>query len=285
MIQYNPKNWFSLIFQFHRSDTFRKLFWLILSIGVYTALIVLFEKHVFSIKSTNVIHSLLGFILSLLLVFRTNTAYDRWWDGRRLLGNLVNSFRSFTHKIDTFLTLKEEKLETFSYIQNFTISFEAHLSGNHNHEKMNKTTHLNEHLEKSMHIPNLTANELYHFVERKRKDGTLNDIQFLALDADLKEIVATIGGCERIKNTPIPYSYSMFIKKFIFVYIMTLPIFLAQDFGFVLIPLTMFVFYALVSIEMLAEEIEDPFNGDVNDLPLKEICINIQTNSKETLNK
>jgi len=107
MIKYNPKNWFSLIFEFHKSDTLRKLIYILLIYGLYAALIVFLELKYTKFKSTIEIHSLLGFVLGLLLVFRTNTAYERWWEARKLLGALVNTSRNLALKINTFLPKSE----------------------------------------------------------------------------------------------------------------------------------------------------------------------------------
>ena len=105
MVQYNPKDWFGLIFKFHKSDTFRKLFWVMVSIALYAFGVVYFELEILKIepKSVTVMHSLLGFVISLLLVFRTNTAYDRWWEGRKQWGALVNVSRNFAFKIISFI--------------------------------------------------------------------------------------------------------------------------------------------------------------------------------------
>jgi ion channel-forming bestrophin family protein len=85
MIAYNPKKWFSLILQFHKADTVRQLLPTIIAVMVYTVLVVVIDVHFFNIGAEShpakvaVMYSLLGFVISLLLVFRTNTAYERWW--------------------------------------------------------------------------------------------------------------------------------------------------------------------------------------------------------------
>jgi putative membrane protein len=89
MIHYNPKDWFTFIFRIHKGDTVRKLFPLMIGIGLYSALIVVIEKEYFKLPDSSYIrniptlHTVLGAIISLLLVFRTNSAYDRWWEGRK----------------------------------------------------------------------------------------------------------------------------------------------------------------------------------------------------------
>ena len=103
------------------------------------------------------------------------------------------------------------------------------------------------------------------------------------LDKEIKALTDIIGGCERIKNTPIPYSYSAYMKKFIFVYVLTLPLGIVPQFDYWSIPIVMTVFYFLVSIELIAEEIEDPFGRDANDLPIDELCAKITSNTKSLL--
>ena len=109
MISYNPKDWFTFIFKFHKADTFRQLFPLIIGICIYSGLIAWAELHWWKLSANSyvrnipVMHTLLGFAISMLLVFRTNTAYDRWWEGRKLWGSLVNNSRNFAMKLNVLL--------------------------------------------------------------------------------------------------------------------------------------------------------------------------------------
>ena len=104
MVQYNPKTWFSLIFHAYSRQVFRRLFPALLGMGVWTAGVCYVEMEVLEapIKLSNVVHSLLGFVLSLFLVFRTNTAYDRWWEGRKQWGALVNVSRTLAIRVREF---------------------------------------------------------------------------------------------------------------------------------------------------------------------------------------
>ena len=112
----------------------------------------------------------------------------------------------------------------------------------------------------------------------------ITDNIYLTIDDQVKQYTDIIGGCERIKKTPIPYSYNIFIKKFIFIYTMTLPLGLATTFEYWAIPISLFILYILASLELLAEEIEDPFGEDTNDLPVNDICVTIKKNVEEILN-
>src|ERR1700754_1378564 len=109
MITYNPRECFTFIFWFHRADTLRKLLPLIIGIAIFCAIIAFLEIEFFNaaknehVKNISIMHTLLSFVLSMLLVFRTNTAYDRWWEGRKLWGSLVNNSRNLAIKLHSFL--------------------------------------------------------------------------------------------------------------------------------------------------------------------------------------
>ncbi|MNT63388.1 Bestrophin, RFP-TM, chloride channel [compost metagenome] len=115
------------------------------------------------------------------------------------------------------------------------------------------------------------------------RDKVISDYQLLFLNNELQSFLDICGACERIKNTPIPYSYSAFIKKFIFLYVITLPLGFALSLGILTIPVVVFIFYVLASLELIAEEIEDPFGKDDNDLPMQKIAENIGKNVQDII--
>jgi ion channel-forming bestrophin family protein len=131
------------------------------------------------------------------------------------------------------------------------------------------------------HTPNAIAQQLYAQILLLRKDGFITEEQQIVLDSEFRALTDIIGACERIKKTPIPYSYSAFIKKFIFIYVMSLPFGVVRDFGYSTIFVVLFIFYVLASLELIAEEIEDPFGSDANDLPTDALSETIQKNLKE----
>ena len=286
MIKYNPKNWFSLIFEFHKSDTLRKLFYVLLVYALYATLIVFIELEYTNFKSTIEIHSLLGFVLGLLLVFRTNTAYERWWDARKLLGALVNTSRNLALKINTFLPNSEaEKRNLFSkQISNYCYSLKNHLRDKKYISELELSADLTEkELQPINHIPNYIAQKIFTLTKNMYEKKYITDNIYLTIDDQVKQFTDIIGGCERIKKTPIPYSYNIFLKKFIFIYTMTLPLGLATRFDYWSVPISAFILYILCSLEILAAEIEDPFGEDTNDLPVDDICLTIKKNIKDIL--
>lgn len=294
MISYNPRDWFTYITRFHKADTFRQLLPLIIGISLYTGVVAwleiyywqLPEKHY--LRNIPVMHTLLGFAISMLLVFRTNTAYDRWWEGRKLWGSLVNNSRNLAMKMETLLPEGDTINRNF-----FRKSIPAFASALHHHLHKEQTRlelfedeenrHLFKGIDWEKHVPNQVALLMHRHVQQLYRAGILTAEQVLFINPELQSFTDICGACERIKNTPIPFSYSVFIKKFIFFYVMTLPFGFVFQLGFYAIPVTAFVFYVLASLELIAEEIEDPFGGDDNDVPTETLARNIHRHVGELI--
>jgi len=288
VITYNPKEWFQFIFRFHKSDTFRILAPTMLLLGIITFGVCIFEKHYLSIEvpALTIFHQVSGFVISMVLVFRINTAYDRWWEGRKLWGALVNNTRNLAIKLNAMIADddKATRLELYRLISNFPFALKEHLRENNTIEDIHFSNELGrEAYTHAAHKPNFIANRLTAFslTVCKKNSHTSND--YLIISENLNQLTDICGGCERIKRTPIPYSYSIFIKKMIFVYIITMPIAFGLTIGFWAIPIVMIMFYAFASLELISEEIEDPFGTDYNDLPTDEMSVRIKANVREIL--
>ncbi|MCS3867384.1 putative membrane protein [Chryseobacterium ginsenosidimutans] len=282
MRAYNTKHFLKILFSLHKSDTLKILFPSMVLIGLYSWGVKYLEIEHFhlttksGISNVGLIHSMLGFVLSLLLVFRTNTAYDRWWEGRKLWGKLVNDTRNFAIKINAILEDDRQSAEQIARYLKFYPHFLAkHLSKESTRLALDEDyTELENHIKH--HGPSEIIILLTHKLNQLKKEGKISDIEMLYLDTQLSGFLDVCGGCERIKNTPIPYSYSSFIKKFIILYVFAVPIAYVINIGNFIIPLTIFIYYVLMSLELIAEEIEDPFNNDENDIPMETIAQNIE---------
>lgn len=284
MIVYNAKDWLGFIFKIHKSDTVRKLWPAILFMGLLSWLVAYLELDYFNLsqnsalKNTSILHTVIGFVLSLLLVFRTNTAYDRWWEGRKMWGKLVNDSRNLAIKLNALIP--EEDKVTRIYFSNkiklFAKVLHTHLTSESTKYMLDEEDHpeYDESL-KAQHPPTKVVGKMYVALQKLEKDKIISPQDKLILDQNLNGLLDVAGACERIKNTPIPIAYAVFIKKFIFVYVLTLPIGYVFTTGYFIVPLVMIIFYVLLSIELIAEEIEDPFNGGTDDLPTAKIAENI----------
>jgi ion channel-forming bestrophin family protein len=288
MILYEPnKNWFRDIRNLTTSWTLQKIIKGVLLIGVLSTFICLTLFH-FQIepKLHSGIFSLLGIILSILLVFRTNTAYDRWWEGRKLWGDLVNNTRTLAIVLQACLP-KEDKasrLYLAKHIANFGLALKEHLrKGAKEEELIQLTDEEVIELREKNHKPNHIAYWIYDRMQLIYKAGAITNADMLNLKPHHQALIDVLGACERIKKTPIPFSYSVYIKMFISIYGLMLPFGLYMDFGFYTIPLTMFIFFAMLGLELMAQEIEDLFGLDCNDLPTGDIALTIRKNVFELL--
>ena len=285
MISYNTKDWFTFIFRFHKADTFRTLLPIMFAIGVYAALIGYAEVEYWKlaensyVKNITIMHGMLGFVISLLLVFRTNTAYDRWWEGRKLWGSLVNNSRNFSIKLSAILEDENDKHFFRKIIPSYANVLQKHLKNEDTAKQLFEDLDLE--IDHHKHKPNQVAMLMFQKINELYVAKKITGDQLIILNAEIQSFSEVCGACERIKNTPIPYSYSAFIKKFIFFYVMTLPFGYSFSLGYYVAPVVVFIFYVLASLELIAEEIEDPFGGDVNDLPTKKISESIKKHVEE----
>ena len=285
MIKYNPKSWIKLIFAMHKSDTMRILWKEIVYTAALSGVVAFVAEEYWStnlvLKELIGVYSLIGFVISLLLVFRTNTAYDRWWEGRQRWGALVNDTRNLALKTSVMTVNKENRDFFRRMIPNFVFATKEHLRNGVDFEELKLTEQEAAFLKGKVHVPNAISQLMFERIRKLKKEGIISDEEFIILDRNLNALLDSLGSCERIRNTPIPFSYSLFLKKFIFIYVTTLPLVFVTLFHYYSIIIVTFVFYVLVSIEVLAEEIEDPFGKDDNDLPTDELCSKIRANVDE----
>lgn len=291
MVKYNPKTWFSFILHNYSRQVMKTLTPTLLFVVLYSTVICYvmidvfhYEKSAF--QPSTAMHSLLGIVLGLFLVFRTNTAYDRWWEGRKLWGGMVNSTRNFAMKLNAYISRENhEDRDWFAkMIPNFVYATKESLrNGAQINELEPPEEGFVEGFKKVKHKPNWISSRMYEKVNALYKKGVFTGDQLINLDKEMKDFIDIMGACERIRNTPIPYSYMMYVKKFIFIYIATLPFGFVTQSGYLTIVIVALITFVLMSVELIAEEIEDPFGRDLNDLPTDELAQKIKDNVKEIL--
>ena len=291
MVKYNPKTWFSLVFHSYSRQVMKTLTPTLVFMALYTTgccyvILDYLKLHESDFQPTIAMHSLLGIVLGLFLVFRTNTAYDRWWEGRKLWGGLVNSTRNFALKLNAYISKEDHETRDWfaKMISNFVFATKESLrNGTQLNEMEEVDGNFKESLKKYKHKPNRISALLYEKVNALYKKGTISGDQLINIDKELKDFIDIMGACERIRNTPIPYSYMMYVKKFIFIYIITLPFGFVTQSGYMTVIIVLLITFVLMSVELIAEEIEDPFGRDVNDLPTDELAVKIKDNVTEIL--
>lgn len=256
----------------------------LIGVGLYCLFVSLIDDRTGgAIHLTPSFHTLIGLMLGLLLVFRTNTAYDRWWEGRKLWGQLVNDCRNFAVKIETCVRAEQrDKIEVADRLSAFAVALKQHLRGG---VKLQDLPPFADDREQPAHVPSYIVARIYDRLERWRLAEQLGGFELLFLDRHAAALLDICGACERILKTPISRGYRRFILQSIWVYILTLPWGLVDYLEWWTAPVTMLVAYLMVGIEVLAEQAEDPFGTDQDDLPLDDICATIDRNLKEIVER
>ena len=287
MIQYDPHQWRSHLFDI-RGSMLREIFSRIAVCVIWSLIVVVWHQT----KQTPAIniplhgHTLTGVALGLLLVFRTNVSYERFWEGRRQWGNIVNDSRNLA-RLSCGLLIHDPGLlrRWLTWSMMFSWSAMNHLRGQHGLGPL--TAELPpedvEATDKAEHVPLAVSRRMTEQLVLARQRGLISDIQQIALDGGIQRLIDSLGACERIHNTPLPFAYMVHLRRALICYLLTLPMALVADFGWLTIAATMLISYVMLGIEEIGVEIEDPFGEDENDLPLQSMCETIECNLLELM--
>lgn len=306
MIAYDPnRDWLRDIRHLGSSWTLVRIARGVLLVGLYasalTALILRFDLE--SGRSISGTFSLLGVILGIIMVFRTNTAYDRWWEGRKQWGTLVNHSRALALQLDSLLPPEalDDRNAFARLLGDFALALSGHLRGAVDPSILDRLRADSAadrddpdplrdgddrpviRAEPPSHVPTLVAGAIIARLHDLRRRGVLDGFDLLAARPHSHGLLDVAGACERIRRTPIPFSYSVFIKSFILSYAAILPVGLVPEYGYLAVPLVMLIVFALLGLELMAEEIEEPFGLDCNDLPTDTLARSIAADASGLL--
>ncbi len=288
-------NWFRLALQL-RGSVAPTIFPRVLffgCLGFVISLLYYWEIPVYwdMLKSiiSNVVFNL---VLGLLLVFRTNTAYDRLWEGRKLWGNLVINIRNLSRQIWVGVAEiepqkdREEKIAVLRLLCAFAISTKLHLRQEIVNNEIENLVKQSEYLQlKEVKNPVLTvALWIGKYLQKQQNRNCINNNQLIAMNSLLDNMVEAFTGCDRIAKTPIPLAYAIYLKRLLLIYCIFLP-FQGVDkwqwgTGFIVALIS----FILLGVEEIGNEIENPFGYDANDLPLDDICKNLLQNTEDLIN-
>ncbi len=289
MIIYKTTDWLEAFWHFHTGETSRSLLKRLVWVGAYVTVITYLQLTYLDLRLADTPASFLsamGILLSLLLIFRTNTAYDRFYSGRTAWGTLVNTSRNLAILYNAILpdSHREDRMFFARMISNFPIALKNHLRDSRNTDELDfdEDYESNQWL-RADHLPAAIAGQIRNRTEELYRNKRISEAQHINLNAPLQMLMEVAGICERIKSTPIPFSYSLFIKLFITIYVSLLPFTIIEPYGYMTIPVVMITSYVLIGLEMIGEEIEDPFGLERNDLPLSQISQLIRVNVHEIM--
>lgn len=287
MIHYDAHKWLDHFFDL-RGSLVKDIIGRVLLCTVWSAAVVYFHTHVLNIGIPATVHTLVGLALGLLLVFRTNASYDRFWEGRKLWGGIVNETRNLIRSSEAFLiNLPEVRKEIALWMLAFTYGSMHILRGQKDLGPVVKQLDplkVEEAL-KTPHPALYAAKQVSLLLQKAKMEGHISDFAQLNVDQNIQLLIDYLGGCERIHKTPLPFAYVVHLRRALFFYCFSLPFALLETFNWMVgaVVGTFFLSYVFFGIEEIGVEIEDPFGEDENDLPLEDICASIHRNTKGLL--
>lgn len=238
--------------------------------------------------------SLIGVALGIFLGFRNNTSYQRFWEGRILWGRLVNTSRSLTRQILTLIHAPSAEAGACEEVQRdlvHRLAAYAHALRFHLREEPEGYAQLErlmpasdlEAMRASSNPPIALVHGLGERLSAAWRRGWIEPLHLPSLDASLNALTDIQGGCERIKSTPIPFSYTLLIHRIVAVYCLTLPFGIVASTHWATPLVVILVGYAFYGLDAIGDELENPFGTDVHDLPLAAISTMIEVNVRERL--
>lgn len=264
-----------------------------LSILLFISVIIVWFKDTlvkYNIHLNPAPFTLFGIALALFLGFRNNVSYERFWEGRKLWGSLLNTSRSLTRQIHTLPTQIPDIRNTNLFV-NHLIALAYTLK--HQLRNTDPATDIDRLLPSTLatrvkaarYKPQLIIREMGHWIQMARHRNQLDYISQQSIDNNLNQLTDIIGGCERIVSTPIPYSYSVLLHRTVYVYCFLLPLGLVDSLGWMTPIIVVFIAYTYVALEAIADELENPFGLLPNDLALDAICHTIENSLLEMDNR
>ncbi|MFM0335610.1 bestrophin family protein [Paraburkholderia fungorum] len=232
--------------------------------------------------------SLIGIALAVFLGFRNNASYDRWWEARKLWGQLLNDTRSLTRQALTLPTsqLPQEAIKEFTTVLGalpHALRHQLRKSDPREDLAARLPQPLFERVITSRYKPATLMLWLGEWVQRQARAGAIDPMAVLAFDRNLNGISDVIGGCERIASTPLPFAYSVMIHRTVYFFCASLPFGLVDSIGIFTPVFAVFVAYTFMAHEAIASQIEEPFGTDDNDLALNLLSVSIEDATRDLL--
>lgn len=283
MIEYDGKRWIALVTRLDGSVLPRLLGRIVFTAAVGAVAVWLQESR--GAKVPPLAHTLIGVALGLLLVFRTNASYDRYWEGRKLLGGMVNRSRDLVRQVATWIPDPDRRATLRRHVAAFyglaaqTLRKERDLSSLGPLLDDDERTRL----EPFTHRAAVLSAWISRALTAEADAGRLGEQRLIAMDQNLTALHDALGGAERIMRTPIPFAYAQHIKTFVALFCFTAPFAMADSMRWFTPLSAALLAFALFGIDEIGVEIEDPFGHDANDLPLDAIGAGIDLATTEIL--
>ncbi|QEM69374.1 bestrophin [Geobacter sp. FeAm09] len=264
--------------------------WQLVSTVLVAAAVYLTHGMLFAIKitMTPIPFSLIGLALAIFLGFRNNASYERYWEGRKLWGELMIACRTVTRQMQTFVggndAAEARRRMAYRAIA-FAHALRHHLRGSDPREEVGALLTAGERtsFEGAVNKPDFLVRRMAADLRGLADERAINPLYAARIDETLTSFATILAGCERIKQTPIPFSYTLLIHRTAYLYCFMLPFGLVDSIGFMTPFVVGLISYTFFGLDALGDEIAEPFGTLPNDLPLAGICRGIEISVREAL--
>lgn len=219
--------------------------------------------------------TLMGIALAIFLGFRNSVSYERFWEARKQWGSLLIAARSLTREVASFAAtdsvLQRRVART---LVAFVYALKHQLRGTDPSDDLEfrLDAAVKERIVGAHFVPPVVLLGLAQDLSAAQRNGTISDLQLQSMNRNLNLLTDASGACERIANTPIPYTYRVLMNRTVMVYCLLLPIGLSTTIGWLTPLIATFVAYTFLALDVIAEQIEEPFGTEPNDLALASMC-------------
>jgi len=262
----------------------------VISIIASTIITIFYKSGAIWLNQPALVSLIPSVILGLLLVFRTNTSYDRFWEGRKLIGSILIDCRSLGTLLWVNIPEKnpedtEEKIATIRLLAVLFIAVKLHLRKEVANEQIKSLVTEEQYLElqKVSHMPLRTIKWIGDYIKKMYDRDYIDSVQLTTYNQFLEQLITRFTGCERILNTPLPPAYDIHLKHLLFISCALVPFTLVEKLGWLSIPAVGIIIFAFFGIEAIGLEIENPFGYDANDLPLDNLNDVLRSNLEELM--
>ncbi len=284
MIVRPPQHWFLSLFNWRGSVLPNIVSRLSLNLLVSVSAVILLPYYdSLGLHLTTAPFSLVGIAIAIFLGFRTNTSYARFNEARCLWGMLLIVTRSISRQVRSIFNDNADGRLVAQFLIAFSWSLNHQLRGTDSRndlERLLPEPYLSDVLSSPLRTNRILL-LLGEWLGQKYRAGQITDILYADIDKNLNEMAHIQGACERISNTPIPYAYGLILRRTVYLFCTILPFAFVDDLRYLTPMISVFISYTFLSLEYVAEEIEEPFGTAPNDLALDAMCTTIEINQLE----
>lgn len=287
MIIRDKQNWFKLLFVW-KGSVLPEILPRLLVLFILSSLVVYYHGTFwhYKIPLNAAPFTLIGVALAIFIAFYNNASYDRFWEGRKLWGALLNDTRSLCRQAITFSGYSTTSSELTNFIHlliAFVYALKHQLRQTDAKEDMLRLlpAQMSQSLEHVHFKPVIIMQELGKWIQKAKEEGRIDSITVTAFDHNLNNLSNIVGGCERIVSTPIPFTYKVLLHRTVYMYCFLLPFGLVDSIGWMTPLMVVFISYTFMAFDAIVNEIEEPFGVAPNDLALNAMSKMIENTLRE----